>query len=251
MSTSSPTPFSSSPFSPSPLSSSPFSPQTPTPTPTPHAQASPLIYITWFILFVCAMGTSVWGQYVTLKFPNLGMIGSYKMAMPFVWITWIFMSIAIHLSHKHKIVTPTQTILLVTILQFTFLLITNHFYLHQPLFMSDIFAFFMLLFAFYVSYENVLSKSLNIPVPTPSPTPSTTPSATPSATSSATPSAITSATPSAIPSATPSATPSSSSSITEGMTGSTGPSQSSQQGFMNKTKTKNCAVGDRYEDRHM
>jgi len=198
-----------------------------TPPATPAAQVSPLIYITWFTLFVCATGTSVWGQYVTLKFPNLGMIGSYKMAMPFVWITWIFMSIAIHLSHTYTIVSPTQTILLVTVLQFAFLLMTNHFYLHQPLFVSDIFAFFIIIFAFYVSYENLLSKALNRPVPTPSPTPSATPSTTPST------------------------TPSSSSSPNEGFMGLTG-----QQGFtgqrgFNKSHQHYGTVGARHEDIHI
>lgn len=133
---------------------------------------SPLIYITWFVLFVCAMGTSVWGQYVSLKFPNIGMFDSYKMSIPFTWITWVFMSISIHLSGTYNIVTPTQVILLVTVLQFAFLLLTNHFYLHQPVTVSDIIAFFIILFAFAISYNHWMSKALNHPVPTPSPTPS-------------------------------------------------------------------------------
>jgi hypothetical protein len=53
--------------------------------------------------------------------------------------------------------------------------------LHQPLFRSDIVAFFMILFGFAVSFNNMLSKALGRPVPsvTPAPSASGGPSASP------------------------------------------------------------------------
>jgi hypothetical protein len=128
-------------------------------------------YLLWFIAFVCAQASSMWGQFVTLKYPNMGMFAAYKMAIPFAWLDWMFMSIAVNIGDKNKLVTPTQDTFTLITLQFTAILIINHFYLHQPLFRSDIVAFFLILFGFAVSFNNMLSKALGRPVPTVTPAP--------------------------------------------------------------------------------
>jgi len=115
----------------------------------------------------------MWGQFVTLKFPNMGMFAAYKMAIPFAWLDWLFMSIAVNIGDKNKLVTPTQDTFTLITLQFTAILLINHFYLHQPLFRSDIVAFFLILFGFAVSFNNMLSKSLGRPVPSATPAPTT------------------------------------------------------------------------------
>ncbi len=141
-------------------------------------------YFLWFIAFVCAQASSMWGQFVTLKYPNMGMFAAYKMAIPFAWLDWLFMSIAVNIGDKNKLVTPTQDTFTLITLQFTAILIINHFYLHQPLFRSDIVAFFLILFGFAVSFNNMLSKALGRPVPTVKPAATGGPSVTggPSAT---------------------------------------------------------------------
>jgi hypothetical protein len=116
----------------------------------------------------------MWGQFVTLKFPNMGMFAAYKMAIPFAWLDWLFMSVAVNIGDKYKLVTPTQDTFTLITLQFTAILIINHFYLRQPLFRSDIVAFFMILFGFAVSFNNMLSKALGRPVPTATSAPSVT-----------------------------------------------------------------------------
>jgi hypothetical protein len=142
------------------------------PSASPDASGkTPLNYFLWFIAFVCAQASSMWGQFVTLKFPNMGMFAAYKMAIPFAWLDWLFMSVAVNIGDKYKLVTPTQDTFTLITLQFTAILLINHFYLHQPLFRSDIVAFFMILFAFAVSFNNMLSKTLGRPVPTVSPAP--------------------------------------------------------------------------------
>jgi hypothetical protein len=113
----------------------------------------------------------MWGQYVTLKYPNMGMFAAYKMAIPFAWLDWLFMSMAVKLGDQYKLVTPTQDTFTLIALQFTAILIINHFYLHQPLFRSDIIAFFIILFGFAVSFNNMLSKALGRPVPSATPAP--------------------------------------------------------------------------------
>jgi len=123
----------------------------------------------------------MWGQFVTLKFPNMGMFAAYKMAIPFAWLDWLFMSVAVNIGDKYKLVTPTQDTFTLITLQFTAILIINYFYLHQPLFRSDIVAFFMILFGFAVSFNNMLSKAMGRPVPSVTPAPSVSggPSASP------------------------------------------------------------------------
>lgn len=161
------------------------------PSPSPSASSgpsagpsgkTPMNYFLWFIAFVCAQASSVWGQFVTLKFPNMGMFAAYKMAIPFAWLDWLFMSIAVNIGDKYKLVTPTQDTFTLITLQFTAILIINHFYLHQPLFRSDIVAFFFILFGFAVSFNNMLSKALGRPVPTVTPAPTGGPSKAPGAT---------------------------------------------------------------------
>ena len=151
------------------------------PSASPSAGPSgktPMNYLLWFIAFVCAQASSMWGQFVTLKYPNMGMFAAYKMAIPFAWLDWMFMSIAVNIGDKNKLVTPTQDTFTLITLQFTAILIINHFYLHQPLFRSDIVAFFLILFGFAVSFNNMLSKALGRPVPTVKPAVTGGPSAT-------------------------------------------------------------------------
>jgi len=143
------------------------------PSVSPDAGKTPMNYLLWFIAFVCAQASSMWGQFVTLKFPNMGMFAAYKMAIPFAWLDWLFMSIAVNIGDKNKLVTPTQDTFTLITLQFTAILLINHFYLHQPLFRSDIVAFFLILFGFAVSFNNMLSKSLGRPVPSATPAPTT------------------------------------------------------------------------------
>jgi len=156
---------------PSPSASS--SPSTnPTASGAPIAGQTPANYLLWFVSFVCAQASSMWGQFVTLKYPNMGMFAAYKMAIPFAWLDWLFMSMAVNIGDKYKLVTPTQDTFTLITLQFTAILIINHFYLHQPLFRSDIIAFFIILFGFSVSFNNLLSKVLKRPVPSATPAPS-------------------------------------------------------------------------------
>ena len=115
------------------------------------------------------------------------MFAAYKMAIPFAWLDWLFMSIAVNIGDKYKLVTPTQDTFTLITLQFTAILIINHFYLRQPLFRSDIVAFFLILFGFAVSFNNMLSKVMGRPVPTATPAVTGGPSKAPGATSAPAP----------------------------------------------------------------
>lgn len=125
----------------------------------------PAQYFAFLLMFICAQGTSMWGQYFTLKYPNMTMIQAFLAAIPFAWIDWGFMSVAVHLGDKYKLVTPTQDTLLLIIVQFVSILVINSLWLKQSINKSDIACFFIILAAFYISFTNALSKMLGWPVP--------------------------------------------------------------------------------------
>ena len=122
-------------------------------------------YILFLFLFILSQSLSMWGQYVTLPYKNLSMWESYKMAIPFAWLDWIFLSLSITIGHKYELVTPTQDIFLLIITQFCLLLLINKFYLKKQTTQSDIIAFFIILFGFFVSFSHLVSKIFNIVVP--------------------------------------------------------------------------------------
>ena len=122
-------------------------------------------YALFLFLFILANSLSVWAAYVTLPFKNLSMWEAYKMAIPFAWLDWIFLTGAIMVGQKYDLVTPTQDTFLLIIVQFSLVLLVNEFYLKQKISKSDIIAFFIILGGFMVSFLNIVSKLFNIPIP--------------------------------------------------------------------------------------
>jgi hypothetical protein len=122
-------------------------------------------YILFLFLFIVAQSFSMWGQFVTLPYKNLSMWEAYKMAIPFAWLDWIFMTFVVKIGHEHDLVTPTQDTFLLIIIQFCLILLINQFYLKQKVSRSDIIAFFIILFGFFVSFSHLVSKIFNIVVP--------------------------------------------------------------------------------------
>ena len=86
-------------------------------------------YIAFAILFIMGQSAAMWGLYYTLPFKNLSMFQAYKMAIPFAWLDWIFMTLAINIGHKYNLVTPTQDTFILIIVQFSLILIINQYYL--------------------------------------------------------------------------------------------------------------------------
>ena len=122
-------------------------------------------YALFLSLFIIAQSLSMWGQYVTLPYKSLTMWEAYKMAIPFAWLDWIFMTLTVMVGHKYDLVTPTQDTFLLIIIQFCLILIINQYYLKENVYRSDIIAFFIILFGFFVSFFHLISKSFNIPIP--------------------------------------------------------------------------------------
>ena len=127
---------------------------------------TPVKYLVFLLMFIFAQASSMWGQYFTLKYPNMGMIEAFMRAIPFAWLDWAFMSVAVYLGDRYKLVTPTQDTFLLIIIQFVAILVINAVWLKQSVSRSDMACFFIILFGFAVSFEHLLSKALGKKVET-------------------------------------------------------------------------------------
>lgn len=123
-------------------------------------------YIMYAILFITGQSAAMWGLFSTLHYKTLTMWQAYKMAIPFAWLDWIFMTLAINVGDKYDLVSPTQDIFVLIIVQFTLILIINKYYLKQDVFRSDIIAFFIILVGFCVSFFHIVSKIMGRPIHT-------------------------------------------------------------------------------------
>lgn len=124
-----------------------------------------IYYIVFIFLFIIAQSASMWGQYVTLPYKKLTMWEAYKMAIPFAWLDWFFMTFTVYIGDKYNLVTPTQDTFLLIIIQFALILIINNYYLKQTIYRSDIIAFFIILLGFFVSFTHLISKIYKISIP--------------------------------------------------------------------------------------
>lgn len=122
-------------------------------------------YVLYYILFAIGQALSMWGQYVTLPYTNLTYWQAFSMAIPFAWSNWLFTTFAIDIGHTHDIASPTQDTFLLIVLQFTYLLIINRFYLKKKITKSDIFAFFIILVGYAVSMFHLVTKAIGAKVP--------------------------------------------------------------------------------------
>lgn len=122
-------------------------------------------YVLFLFLFIFAQSLSMWGQFVTLPYKNLTMWEAYKMAIPFAWLDWFIMTFTVMVGDKYELVTPTQDTFILIIIQFCLILLINRFYLKQKVSRSDIIAFLIILFGFFISFLHLISKIFNIPIP--------------------------------------------------------------------------------------
>jgi hypothetical protein len=124
-----------------------------------------IYYVLYYVLFAIGQALSMWGQYVTLPYTNLTYWQAFSMAIPFAWSNWLFTTFAIDIGHTYDIASPTQDTFLLIVLQFSYLLIINRFYLKKHITKSDIYAFFIILIGYAVSLFQLVSKAIGKKVP--------------------------------------------------------------------------------------
>ena len=110
-------------------------------------------YIKFFLTFFVGQAFNIWGQFFTLKYNNISMFESYIRAIPFAWVSWFFMTIAIGIGDTYKVVTPFQDTMILIIMQFVLSIMVNKFWLNKKMSRSDILAFVITMFGLYISFK--------------------------------------------------------------------------------------------------
>ena len=47
-----------------------------------------LQYLLYFIVWISSEALSMWGQFSTLKYPDMGMVEAFLRVIPFAWADW-------------------------------------------------------------------------------------------------------------------------------------------------------------------
>jgi hypothetical protein len=134
----------------------------------------------WGFMIIAAI-ISTWGTFVTLPYEHLGQWEAIKMALPFAWVDWIFLTLAIYIGNQQKLATPLQMKFGITMLKFFLIMLFTKYYLHSEISRSDVVGFVIVFIAYGLNVTGVVSKYLGIPVEKPTP-PATTATTTPATT---------------------------------------------------------------------
>ena len=102
-------------------------------------------------LMILASIVSTWGTFVSLPYEHLGQWEAIKMALPFAWVDWIFLTIAINIGHKHSLATPIQMKFGITMLKFFLIMMFTKYYLKSDISRSDVVGFIIVFFAFLLN----------------------------------------------------------------------------------------------------
>jgi len=107
---------------------------------------------------------STWGTFVTLPFEHLGQWDAIKMALPFAWVDWVFLTLAIYIGNLHSLATPLQMKFGITMLKFFLIMLFTKYYLHSEISRSDVVGFIIVFIAYGLNVTGTVSKYLGIPV---------------------------------------------------------------------------------------
>jgi len=110
----------------------------------------------WGLMIIAAV-ISTWGTFVSLPYEHLGQWDAIKMALPFAWVDWIFLTIAISIGNQHTLATPLQMKFGITMLKFFLIMFFTKYYLHADVSRSDIVGFIIVFIAFMMNEFHVIS----------------------------------------------------------------------------------------------
>lgn len=113
----------------------------------------------WGLMIIASI-VSTWGTFVTLPYEHLGQWDAIKMALPFAWVDWIFLTLAINIGNQYDLATPLQMKFGITMLKFFLIMIFTKYYLHAEVSRSDIVGFIIVFLAYLLNEFHGLSLLL-------------------------------------------------------------------------------------------
>jgi hypothetical protein len=116
--------------------------------------------VSYWGLMIIASVISTWGTFVSLPYEHLGQWDAIKMALPYAWVDWIFLTLAINIGNQHDLATPLQMKFAITMLKFFLIMIFTKYYLHAEVSRSDIAGFIIVFLAYLLNEFHGLSYLL-------------------------------------------------------------------------------------------
>ena len=113
----------------------------------------------WGLMIIASI-VSTWGTFVSLPYEHLGQWDAIKMALPFAWVDWIFLTLAINIGNQHDLATPLQMKFGITMLKFFLIMIFTKYYLHADVSRSDVVGFIIVFLAFLLNEFHGMSYLL-------------------------------------------------------------------------------------------
>ena len=124
----------------------------------------PLILYIFFMVIASIIST--YGTFVTLPFEHIPQWDAIKMALPYAWVDWVFLTLAIKIGKEHELVTPLQMKFSITIFKFFLVLLFTKYYLGDNISRSDLVGFTIVVLAYFLNITHFVSKYvLKIDVP--------------------------------------------------------------------------------------
>jgi len=118
--------------------------------------------VLYWVFMVIAAIISTWGTFVTLPYEHLGQWEAIKMALPFAWVDWVFLTLAIYIGNQHSLATPLQMKFGITMLKFFLIMLFTKYYLHSEISRSDVVGFVIVFLAYLLNEYQGISALLGI-----------------------------------------------------------------------------------------
>lgn len=116
----------------------------------------------YWTLMIIASIISTWGTFVSLPYEHLGQWEAIKMALPFAWVDWIFLTCAIYVGNKYSLATPLQMKFGITMLKFFLIMLFTKYYLHSKISRSDVVGFVIVFIAYILNVTNTISHYFGV-----------------------------------------------------------------------------------------
>jgi hypothetical protein len=114
--------------------------------------------ILYIFFMIIASVVSTYGTFVTLPYEHIPQWDAIKMALPYAWIDWLFLTIAIKIGKEHELVTPLQMKFSITMFKFFLVLLFTKYYLGKNISRSDIVGFIIVVLAYFMNISHFISK---------------------------------------------------------------------------------------------
>ena len=117
-----------------------------------------LYYVAYFALVLIGQSFSMYGQFKPLPFKSLSQWDGLKMALPYAWVDWIFMTGAGYIDSLYNLTTPNQKMLTIVVVQSSLVILIDKYYFQNKILVSNIVGIMFMITGFYISIYTVISS---------------------------------------------------------------------------------------------